>query len=298
MKQIVFFTFLHCLAAAVANGQGCSDAGFCSFTQHSQPAVILENEFVAGAVYGIGEENVQVATPYISYIRRFGKNWQLNSKITSSYFNGDVGSVFGAGDIYSIAGYSQNNADKQFRWQFSGGIKIPLTAANMKINRQPIPMAYQSSLGTYDFIGSAGLKVKKLDFTTAIQVPFINRNKNSYFDEFSGHKGFPSTNLFKRQPDVLFRGGYTFKKKNWTLNPNILNILHTGKDTYENIYGKRTAIEGSAGLTVNLNLITRLAFKNQNYFEVSIAAPVVVREVRPDGLTRALTIGIEYHFLQ
>lgn len=112
---------------------------------------------------------------------------------------------------------------------------------------------------------------------------------------YSGTDYFSTTNLFERKPDALLRSTYTIKTKNerFTFKPNLLFIYHLGEDAYEDIYGKRQAINGSDGLTVNGNLITAYNSKAGS-LELSMAAPFVVREARPDGLTRSYTVAIGY----
>jgi hypothetical protein len=140
------------------------------------------------------------------------------------------------------------------------------------------------------------LNYKRWDFNAALQIPVVNLNKNSYFSEYSGTDDFPSTNLFERKPDALVRATYSIKtpNKKFAFKPNILFIYHLGEDSFENILGKREAIVGSDGLTVNGNLITNYTINSQNSIELSLASPFVVREIRPDGLTRSFVLGLQY----
>ena len=130
----------------------------------------------------------------------------------------------------------------------------------------------------------------------AIQIPIVNLNKNSYFSEYGGTDDFPSTNLFERKPDALFRTTYTYQThdKKWTFKPNALLIYHLGEDSYETIFGQRESIKGSDGLTINGNLVSIYQMNKKNSIELSLASPFVVREVRPDGLTRGFVASIHY----
>lgn len=95
---------------------------------------------------------------------------------------------------------------------------------------------------------------------------------------------------------MLLRAAYNIKKpgKAFFLKPNVLAIYHLGEDTYENLYGKRQSLAGSQGLTLNANVIAGFAIDKKNVLELSLAAPFVVRSIRPDGLTREFTVGVEY----
>lgn len=160
-------------------------------------------------------------------------------------------------------------------------------------------MAYQTSLGTYDLLlGTAWVLNQKIDINAAFQVPVINSNKNTFIKEYATDTRFETTNNFKRKPDALLRLGYIMNSTNkkWLFRPNALAIYHIGEDSYENIFGRRQDIRGSSGLTLNLNLQAQYKLSASRAIGFSVATPVIVRDIRPDGLTRSLTIGINYLF--
>jgi hypothetical protein len=94
----------------------------------------------------------------------------------------------------------------------------------------------------------------------------------------------------------LVRATYTIKTKNekFIFKPNLLFIYHLGQDSYETIFGKRESISGSDGLTINGNLISSYNFNKTNSLELSLATPFLVRDIRPDGLTRKFVAGLIY----
>jgi hypothetical protein len=67
-----------------------------------------------------------------------------------------------------------------------------------------------------------------------------------------------------------------------------------GQDSYETIFGQRETISGSDGLTINGNLISAYSFNKKNSLELSLATPFVVRDIRPDGLTRSFVASLIY----
>jgi hypothetical protein len=278
------------------NAQGCSDAGFCSVGNGFKSMdVHLKNNFEVGAIYGIGEEDVTVYSQYASYTRNVNTEFSMSLKLTSQFSTGNFGTNGGLGDAYVSGNYNFKLASKS-KLNVLMGFKIPLNSANEKIDGTSLPMDYQSSLGTFDWISGVSLTVDKWDFNIAYQLPLTKYNKNSYLSEYSGTDDFQSTNLFGRKSDGLFRTTYTIKTLNnkFTFKPNVLAIYHFGEDTFENIFGVREKIDGSNGLTLNANVIASYKLGTNSYLETSIAAPLVVREARPDGLTRALTIGLAY----
>jgi len=298
MKKILFSLLLIC-STVISFGQGCSDAGICSVGHAFDTSQKeLKNSIEVAAIYGVGESDVTYFSPYVSYTRRINEKLVLSTKVTFSSASGSFGTRAAFGDAYLVGNYTfQEIKNKQ--WSLLVGWKFPFTSSNLKINDYSLPLDYQASLGTIDLFLGTNFKYKKWDFNTAIQIPVFNLNRNSYFQEYSGTTDFPSTNLFERKSDALFRTTYTLKTTNqkFTFKPNVLFIYHLGEDSYENILGQRETIVGSDGLTINGNLITSYNFNATNSIELSIAAPFVVRDIRPDGLTRSFVLGLQYKIL-
>lgn len=96
----------------------------------------------------------------------------------------------------------------------------------------------------------------------------------------------------------MLRATYSIKTQNqkFTFKPNVLFIYHLGEDSFENVFGVRESIIGSDGLTINGNLISAYNVNKQNSVELSLATPFVIRDIRPDGLTRSFVAGILYKY--
>lgn len=295
MKKLVLGFILF---ASQAFSQGCSDAGICSinhgFTTEDKS---FKNQIEIATIFGAGESDVRYISPYISYTKLFNDRFSFTSKVTYSTATGSFGTRSQFGDAFLIGNYTFNEKNKK-QWSALLGWKFPFTASNLKINGFSLPLDYQSSLGTIDLFLGTNLNYKKWDFNAALQIPVFNLNKNSYFKEYGGTDDFPSTNLFERKSDVLVRATYSIKtpNKKFTFKPNVLFIYHLGEDSYENIFGQRENIEGSDGLTINGNLITAYNINKQSILELSLATPFVVRDIRPDGLTRSFVAGLQYKY--
>lgn len=294
MKKITFIIIVLSLTNSYA--QGCSDAGICS-VGHSfqQEEKTLKNQIEIAPIFGVGETFINYFSPYVSYTRKVNEQFAVSSKVTFSSASGSFGTRAAFGDAYLVGNYSFKEKNNK-QWSTLVGWKFPFTRSNLKINGYSLPLDYQASLGTIDLFLGTNLRYKKFDFNTAIQIPVFNLNRNSYFQEFSGTTDFPSTNLFERKPDALFRTTYSLQTKNqkFTFKPNVLFIYHLGEDSYETIFGQRESIKGSDGLTINGNLVSIYQMNKKNSIELSLASPFVVREVRPDGLTRGFVASIHY----
>ncbi len=293
MKKLLLIIALS-LGCSFSFAQGCSDAGICSIGNgFDADEKESKNNIEIAVIFGTGDADITYISPYISYTRKFNEKFSVSTRVTFSSANGNFGTRAAFGDAFLIGNYTFKEV-KNKQWSVLTGWKFPFTSSNLKINGFSLPLDYQSSLGTFDLFLGTNLKYKQWDFNAAIQIPVFNNNKNSYFDEFSASNDFPTTNLFERKSDALFRTTYSHKIKKITFKPNILFIYHLGEDTFENQFSQREKIEGSDGLTINGNLITSYQLNKRNAIELSLASPFLVREIRPDGLTRGFVAGLNY----
>lgn len=298
MKNVLFSIAL-LFFVTVTKAQGCSDAGICSIARGFQAKDKKFNDNIEyAAIFGAGESDVKYFSPYVAYTNNFNEKIALSAKVTFSTANGSFGTRSAFGDAYLVGNYSFKEINNS-QWSTLVGFKFPLNSSNLKINNNSLPMDYQSSLGTFDLFLGTNFKFKNWDFNAAVQIPVLNINKNSYFKEYSGTDDFPSTNLFERRSDALFRTTYSIKtpNKKFIFKPNVLFIYHLGEDSFENVFGVREFIVGSDGLTINGNLASLYVINEQNSIELSLATPFLVREVRPDGLTRSFVAGFTYKYL-
>jgi len=291
MKKIFCISLFWIIGCSTVSAQGCSDAGVCSVGNSFEKERTSKNLIETGSIYGVGEADVTYLSSYVTYSRELNQKWALSAKFTYAVANGSFGTRGQFGDAYLISNYKFDD-----QWSLLSGFKFPFTTANAKINGYSLPLDYQASLGTFDLILATNYQYTQWDFNLGIQIPVFNNNKNSYFAEYSGTNDFPSTNLFERKSDVLFRTTYTYRtpNKKFIFKPNVLFLYHLGEDSYENIFSQRETINGSDGLTINGNLITSYTLNSVSSLELSLATPFVVRDIRPDGLTRAFTAGLLY----
>lgn len=279
--------------------QGCSDAGFCtvnSLKPHTNDSVFIKKNYLkAGISVGDADRSITTFGSYLEYGRILNAKFGINAKITSLSQSGNTINTFGLSDIFLTSTYRPKE-----NLTFTLGTKIPLTDGNSIKNGQFLPMDYQSSLGTLDLIAGIGYEIKKLQLTVALQQPLTQSNNqfiSENLPENSVLRGFQTTNDFKRSGDLLFRASYPFKIGNkLQITPGLLNIYHLSKDKFTSDEGVQRTIEGSEGLTINGNLFFDYKLNESNGFQLSIGVPFLVRDVRPDGLTRSFVANLEYGF--
>ena len=287
------------------NAQGCSDAGFCT-TGNLRPlasdSLAVKNQQLSLIIAnGIGDEGVYVLTPALQYENRLNKSWSLQAKLTSNYASGNLGTAFGLGDVILSTTYTKK-AKNNWEGSFLLGTKLPLNLSDLSIDNKPLPMQYQSSLGTVDLIAGMSFTNGKWFLATAVQQPLTGTNRNTFLPAYWNTNEaleYPSTNDFDRRGDVLLRVGYDVRKsERMKINLGLLSIYHLGKDTYidGNISNRPIKIDGSEGLTLNGTFAFR--YKAGEKFDIGLSggAPFIVRDVRPDGLTRAFVLSPEFTF--
>ncbi len=79
-----------------------------------------------------------------------------------------------------------------------------------------------------------------------------------------------------------------------SVTPGLLPIYHLTNDKYTNALANEVEIEGSQGLTLNGNLFVDYEINSGNAVQLSAGAPFIVRDTRPDGLTRSYVLNLEY----
>jgi hypothetical protein len=300
MKAYLLFPSLICifhLTSIGAYGQGCSDAGLCTINNFSPSAgdttLSFKNRMKVGMTYGAADHSITAIGNYLEFRRNFNNQFGMDIKITSLAQNGNNISAFGLSDVYLNANYQLCE-----NMGITAGVKFPLNAANKTKDGLPLPMDYQSSLGTIDLIAGVAYKIKHFGLVAAIQQP-LTQNENEFLSELypenSKLRMFQSTNQFERSGDVLLRAYYQLTINNkFKITPGILPIYHLSNDKFTDMKGMKQEIDGSQGLTFNGNLFLDYKLTSQGILQISFSAPFVVRDERPDGLTRSYVVGIEY----
>lgn len=285
------------ILSATAYGQGCSDAGFCTINAFKpigeEPVESLDNQFKVGTFYGSADHSIAVYGAYFVYNRQINESLGIDVKLTSLAQSGNDISVFGLSDIFLNANYRLTE-----HLNVTLGAKVPLSGANKTLDGLALPMDYQASLGTFDLVLGLAYELQKIHFVVALQQP-LTQNKNEFlassYPAGSALSAFQSTNQFKRSGDILLRVSYpiTLVEK-LMLTPSILPIYHLANDKYTDESDVEMEIVGSQGLTLNGNLYLDYEINTKNHLQLNVGMPFVVRDARPDGLTRSLIANLEY----
>ena len=306
IRRVSAFVLVIMILAVRISAQGCSDAGVCTLHSIKNNAEAHEskdgkrNDVSVGFAYGKGERSTNNYTGYVEYTRTISNRTSVTGKLGYSFINGELANTNGLTDLF----LSVNHAfDVKKKWQksFVVGLKLPFDVADINKNGIQLPMPYQTSLGTIDLVLAINYNRKNFGATLALQQPLKSQNDNTFLP--GGFQSEPltvfywPTNEFERKGDVVGRASYTFKTGNrFSIRPSLLGIYHWDNDTYLDNNKMRRAIFNSRGLTLNANVFVDYRLRNGNGFELSLGTPFVVREQRPDGLTRSFVASLEYQF--
>lgn len=278
--------------------QGCSDAGFCTInalnpTTNKDTITVKNNYLKTGFSLGSAQYGVTVLTPYLEYDYALNEKLLFSTKITYGIRTGKLATSTDLSDVFLSVSYRINK-----NWAVIKGIKAPFNAGNLSKNGNDLPMSYQTSLGTVDFICGLSYQKKSVSASIGSQIPLTQNNNQFLPENFSENvldEKYISTYNFKRMPDVLLRFTYHhhFKNEKLKLIGGILPIYHLANDKFTNQKGETQEIKKSQGLTLNLNAILQYKITQNQILELSTGAPVIARKSRPDGLSQ-FAIGIQY----
>ncbi len=285
--------------------QGCSDAGFCSIgglkaqhAEHDATGKKKNQQLSVLLPVGVGDDNVTVFTPGLQYDNQLSARWAIQAKLTANFADGPLGNASGGGDFF-LTGIYQLPAKSEWITQITLGAKLPLNNGNLKSGGRALPMQYQSSLGTTDLIAGITVSNQRWQFAAGWQQPLSGANSNGFLPSGAASAKYAPSNAFTRKPDALIRAAYNgHAGTRFSYNTGLLAILHLGEDSYLAANNTRTAIENSGGLTLNLTAGARWAISKTIDIGLTAGTPLVVREVRPDGLTRKFIVSpeIAFHF--
>ena len=298
LTTIYLFLSLLLLSKLSAVAQGCSDAGFCTIGVLKQHGTSDNKgqKITLLLPVGLGDEAVFVFAPGLQYDNQLSVKWAFQAKLTGNYASGNLGTVTGLGDMF-LSGTYILPAKAKWAMSLTLGTKLPLNRGDLKANGLSLPMQFQSSLGTVDLITGVSVSNGKWQFSAGWQQPLTGANDNTFLPG-SGNRpeapAYPPSNQFCRRADVLARVAYSLPiKSRFNLNGGLLGIYHTSEDSYKDAAGKSLSISGSQGLTLNATLAGWWTVNPKIRIGFTAGTPLVVRQVRPDGLTRSIVFAPE-----
>mgnify|MGYP003576170468 CR=1 FL=1 len=297
LSSILLFALSMIMTTEAVFSQGCSDAGFCTINSFKPNAEsgshAKKNQFKIGTSLGMADHDISVWSAYVEYNRFLSNKLDFAIKAASLSQKGNGISASGLSDIYLNLNYRLSE-----KFSVTAGTKLPLADGNKKENGVPLPMDYQSSLGTVDLIIGAGYQINKLQLSAALQQPLSQNDNQFRASEYPGTSplfNFQTTNGYQRKGDVLLRASYPFDlSPQLKLTPSLLPIYHLDEDEFTDDFGNKHKIPGSQGMTLNGTVYLDYELNANSVLQLNVGSPFFTRDTRPDGLTRSFVATLEY----
>lgn len=301
------YTLVFVAITTVVFSQGCSDTGFCTMgaMKPDQPynknipirLRSMEVSFYRGTT--TLTPIVYVATLDASF--SVGEKNSFQVKLPFQAVHGRLANTSGIGDI-SLCFTRTIYASEKFDVSVSLGSKIPTNKSNKTENGFPLPMYYQTSLGTYDAIAGISMVNRKWLFATGIQVP-LNKNHNEFlWGRWAGSDEDPAyiekyarANQLKRGIDVMLRVERNFRFSRLNFSVGMLPIYRITNDEIELPEG-RVKTAGAKGLALSAIATVGYSFNVKSGIKLLMGHKIVQRDENPDGLTRHLVSSVTYFY--
>ncbi len=293
--------------------QGCSDAGFCTMgaMKPDQPyskKIRLRPYSIDMSFY----RGTTTLTPIV-YVATADMTFSLNSrnsfqvKVPYQAVQGRLANTGGIGDISICFTRNLFNSDR-FDLNLSLGAKIPTNQSDKATNGRPLPMYYQTSLGTYDLIAGISIINRKWLFATGIQVP-LNQNNNQFVwsawagtDEQDYVDLYNQSKELRRGIDVMLRVERNFRFSKLNFSVGLLPIYRVRNDEFTrsgpeaNSPEVRISPNIASGLALSAIGTIGYNFNVQSGIKLLLGHKLEQRQTNPDGLSRVFVSSITYSY--
>ena len=294
------------LWSPVLFAQGCSDAGFCTMgaLKPDQPY----NKRIAIRLRSMEIGFYRGTTPLtpVIYVATIDMNIGINDKTSFQVklpyqaVTGQLANTSGLGDI-SLCVTRTLVKRRAFDVNISLGTKLATNGANKTENDLPLPMYYQTSLGSYDGIAGISFISRKWLLATGIQHPF-NQNNNQFLwsawenspeDQEYVHRYANSRELY-RGTDVMLRIERNFRFSQWNFALGLLPISRISHDVITNRNNERVEQPNTTGLAMSALVSAGYSFDVRSGLKLLLGHKLVQRDNNPDGLTREFVSTLSY----
>jgi hypothetical protein len=310
MKPQFFSLLIFAIVISIdpARAQGCSDAGFCTMgaMKPDQPfnkkidfrLRSMEVSFYRGTTPLTPK--IYVATADMSFSLGAKTTFQL--KIPFQGASGSLGETSGLGDI-SVCFTRNLKSTERYDINLTVGGKLPSNKSDLDEGGLPLPMYYQTSLGTYDFITGISVVSPKWLFATGIQHPFNQNNNDFLWKRWanSGHdedyiRKYAQAKDLRRGTDVMIRVERNFRFSRFNFSLGLLPIYRITNDEFTNDEGIVVKPDGAKGLAMSAIGTAGYQFNVRTGIKLLFGHKIVQRERNPDGLTREVVNTLSYFY--
>jgi hypothetical protein len=298
------------LLSAQAFSQGCSDAGFCTMgAMKPDQAYNKKIQFRLRSMEVSFYRGTTTLTPIV-YVATadmnfsLGKKYTFQLKVPFQFVEGRLAKTSSLSDLSLCVTRNIYSSDR-FDLNLSVGGKIPTNNSDLSSDGNALPMYYQTSLGSYDFIAGISLINRNWLIATGIQIP-LNQNKNKFDwtwndqdpEELAYVRRYAKSASLARGTDVMLRVERNFRLSRFNFSVGALPIYRITSDVVTDVDGTRISKDRKGneakGLALSMIGTVGYSFNVRSGIKLLVGHKIVQREFSPDGLTRELVSSITY----
>ena len=310
LYKISLFTILLFFSVGVF-GQGCSDAGFCTMgamrpnQSFGTGTSIKLRSIELSQNAGVTKFHDVILTSLADINIGVGKRGSIQLKLPYTFVSGALANTNGLGDIsyaYSHALLIKNN----YQLTATLGGKLPANTSNKEsADGRPLPMYYQTSLGTYDLVAGISFITRKWLIATGYQQAF-NKNENSFrWSEWNDSPqkptalAYPPSWNLQRGKDIMFRVERNFRSTKWNGYIGLLTIYRITKDEITKgteANQTRVKVSGTTGPAITALTGIGYRFSTRVALKGMFGLKLLSRDSNPDGLSRDFVSSVSIEF--
>jgi len=299
LAKILTTNLLVLLIANFSFGQGCSDAGVCTagiMTEQGDGSG-KTSKFNLNLGYHLakGDDGTKVNMLMLEAAYLFSPAAYVQIKLPYMMTDGNLAKTSGLGDI-TISFNGLIKESNGHRFEAFLGSRIGTGKADLSENGMPLPMVYQTNLGTTDLLLGARWSYKGWAGSLGYQQPLVQNNENGFlkslWEDNEAALKYADSKKIERKSDITARIEKTIKPGDFAITAGLVPIYHLGEDTYVDENGNRLDIKGSDGLTLNIALSARYSIGEPLFLNVFYGSPLITRDVQPAGLARSYAAGL------
>lgn len=282
-----------------AYAQGCSDAGFCTMgamrpnQSFSSKGVVKLRSVELLQYVGVTKFHDVILTSLADINIGIGKRGSAQLKLPYTFVSGPLANTNGLADIsysYTHVLLLKNN----FQLLGTLGGKIATNNSDKQsADDLPLPMYYQTSLGTYDIVAGLSFITRKWLLAAGYQQA-LNENGSQFrwakwttSEEFPTAHEYPVSWNLQRGKDVMFRVERNFRSTKWNAYLGLLTIYRITKDEVSNgTAANRVKVDGTTGAAITALTGIGYRFSTSVALKGMFGLKLLSRDVNPDGLSR------------
>ncbi len=302
-KNVLFSVAVFLFLNTIVLGQGCSDAGFCTMgamrpnqSFGSKTTVKLRSIELLQYV-GVTKFNDVILTSLADINIGIGKRGSVQFKLPYTFVSGALANTNGLADIsYSYTHTILSKSNYQLLGTLGG--KLPGNNSDKEVvdNRaRPLPMYYQTSLGTYDIVAGVSFITRKWLLAAGYQQA-LNKNGSQFrwsewttSEQFSTALEYPVSWNLQRGKDVMFRVERNFRSTKWNAYVGLLTIYRLTRDEVSRGTAQsnfRVKVDGTTGAAITALTGFGYRFSTSVAIKGMFGLKLINRDHNPDGLSR------------